>query len=411
MRNATTRLTALVATLAFLDLVLWLVIVPLLPTLEEEAGLSKGEAGVVLAAYSAAVLIASIPVGHLADRVGPRRMTIATTFLFAALAPTMALADDFWSLVAIRFGQGLFSAVSWTAGLAWLTSSVSAAHRGRSLATVSTVAATAPMFGPVLGGPVTSAIGLGPLLVGVGIAGRAVAIWALRERGRGTDPRAAPPAEDEPRAGRREVARAALREPYLRAALVSITIAASTAGAIQLLAPLHLDDEGVSEASIGWIFTVSAMVALTATLTTRRVADRIDRLRTVARMTTIVACIVAVPLVFSLPVPAYVVMLVAIQTAQAPIWVLAYPLCSDGAERARIGQGLALGALNTVWAVGALASPAIAGGIAQAFGDRAAYVLVITVLLCGLTALVHAGRQARAQPPSRTASSSAEVTG
>jgi len=128
-------------------------------------------------------------------------------------------------------------------------------------------------------------------------------------------------------------------------------------------------------------------------------------------MTTIVACIVAVPLLFSLPVPAYVVMLIAIQTAQAPIWVLAYPLCADGAERARIGQGLALGALNTVWAVGALASPAIAGGIAQALGDRAAYVLVITVLLSGLAALVHAGRQARAQPPIRAASSSAEVTG
>lgn len=411
MRNATTRLTALVAALAFLDLVLWLVIVPLLPTLEEEAGLSKGEAGVVLAAYSAAVLVASIPVGHLADRVGPRRLTIATTFLFAALAPTMALADEFWSLVAIRFGQGLFSAVSWTAGLAWLTSSVPAAHRGRSLATVSTVGATAPLFGPVLGGPVATAIGLGPMLVGVGIAGLAVAIWALLERGTGLDPRAAPPAEDAPRPGRGAVARAALREPYLRAALVSITIAASTAGAIQLLAPLHLDDEGVSEARIGWIFTVSALVALTATLTTRRVADRIDRLRTVARMTTIVACIVAVPLLFPLPVPGYVVMLIAIQTAQAPIWVLAYPLCADGAERARIGQGLALGALNTVWAVGALASPAIAGGIAQALGDRAAYVLVITVLLCGLAALVHAGRQARAQGPSRAASPSAEVTG
>ena len=130
MRNATTRLTALVATLAFLDLVLWLVIVPLLPTLEEEADLSKGEAGIVLGAYSAAVLVASMPVGHLADRVGPRRMTVATTFLFAALAPTMALADEFWSLVAVRFGQGLFSAVSWTAGLAWLTSSVPARTAG-----------------------------------------------------------------------------------------------------------------------------------------------------------------------------------------------------------------------------------------------------------------------------------------
>jgi len=404
MRNASTRLTALVATLASLDLALWLVIVPLLPALEQEAGLSKDQAGIVLAAYSASVLLASLPVGHLSDRLGARRMTVAAAFMFAALAPALAFADSFGELVAVRFGQGLFSAVSWTAGLAWLTQSQPVDRRARSLATVNVAAALAPLAGPILGGPVVAAFGLGVTLAAFGAVVLCVAVWALLEPGPGRPPPAA--SGDAPERTGTPLLAGTRSEPRLRASMVAIGLAASTAGVIQLLAPLHLDDQGFSQSEIGWVFTGTAAASMLVTLTMRRLTDRVDRLRTAIRSLSLVCGVLGL-LLLGLPTGVYVAALVALTMAQAPVWVLSYPLCSEGAQRAGVGQGVAMGALNTVWAVGALAAPAAAGLIAEATSDRAAYGVALAVVLGGVALLV----QARRQDQRRSASSAGVVTG
>jgi MFS family permease len=50
-------------------------------------------------------------------------------------------------------------------------------------------------------------------------------------------------------------------------------------------------------------------------------------------------------------------------------------LISDGAERARLAQGMAFGVMNAAWALGAVVGPAAAGAIAGATGDWIPYVL------------------------------------
>jgi len=87
VRPADVRLAALIAILAFLDLAMWLTAVPLIPVWEDQLGLSHAQSGMVLGAYGVAVLFLSLPAGHFADRLGPRRLTIAATLLFAATAP------------------------------------------------------------------------------------------------------------------------------------------------------------------------------------------------------------------------------------------------------------------------------------------------------------------------------------
>jgi hypothetical protein len=67
-----------------------------------------------------------------------------------------------------------------------------------------------------------------------------------------------------------------------------------------------------------------------------------------------------------------------------------------------------MGALNTVWAVGALISPTVAGAIAERAGDGAAYALTVVVIAAGA---VFVARAARANQRSRPASSSGDVTG
>ena len=125
----------IVYAIVFLDLVMMFGLVPLLPEYQSTFHLSKTQAGLVVSAYSVAVLVLSVPVGWLADRIGPRRLTIAGAGLMAVATPAYALGHGFWALVAARGLQGSASAISWTAGLAWLMAANPPDRRGWVLGT------------------------------------------------------------------------------------------------------------------------------------------------------------------------------------------------------------------------------------------------------------------------------------
>jgi MFS family permease len=356
VRPADIRLAALIATLAFLDLAMWLTAVPLIPVWEEDLGLTHAQSGLVLGAYGIAVLFLSLPAGHLADRFGPRRLTIAATLLFAATAPLYGFASSFGQLLALRTVNGLFSAVSWTAALAWLVASVPGTHRGRTLAVVNASASAATLIGPLLGGPVVAAAGLKPTMLAFGGVVLLVAIWALLEPNRGTHVR-------NEHTSAREALRTGLREPRLRHAFAGIAFAASAMGVQQVLAPIHFSDEGLDSAAIGWIYTVGAAISLTVAALVGRRLDRIDK-RANARIGVLCVSVLACYLALGLPAAPYAVGLVASLGLATLIWTTVYPLCSEAAERAGIGQGVAMGALNTVWAAASVLAPVTAGALA-----------------------------------------------
>ena len=81
---AVRRLIALVSLLVAVDLTLWSAIVPLIPHYRAELGLTKVESGWLVAAFSLSVVVVAIPVGHLADRVGARRVVAAGGAAMAA---------------------------------------------------------------------------------------------------------------------------------------------------------------------------------------------------------------------------------------------------------------------------------------------------------------------------------------
>ena len=134
-RAAVRRLTAYVSALVALDLALYSAIVPLLPHLAHQLDLSKVQSGLLLGAYSGAVVVSAVPVGHLADRVGTRSVTVAGSLLMAAATAAFAVSDSFAMLFTARIAQGLASAIAWSAGLAWLAAGrprTGAAPRSRS---------------------------------------------------------------------------------------------------------------------------------------------------------------------------------------------------------------------------------------------------------------------------------------
>ena len=72
-------------------------------------------------------------------------------------------------------------------------------------------------------------------------------------------------------------------------------------------------------------------------------------------------------------------------------------LVSDRAEAAGLAQGLGFGVMNTAWATGALTGPTVGGGLADAFGDAAPYLLCSALCVATLVLLTaRGGRTLRA---------------
>jgi MFS family permease len=375
-----------------LDLAMWAAILPLLPDYADRLHLSKLETGLLLASFSFSIVALSVPVGHLADRFGPRRFTIAGSVIMAAATAAIGLDPSYGLLLAARFCQGLASAIAWSAALAWLSSRAPVDVRGRSIAIANSAATGGMVAGPAIGGTIAGAFGTRPTFVGCGILSLLLAGWALLEK----PGKASAHRESDLRRG---VAVAA-RERWVMVSLLVITLVATVGGTVQVLMPLRLDDGGIgplvsahladvglhvsmsTQEAIGWLFSLGAILGSVAIYVTGRLGDRVGR-PPIAFWDSLVlsAAVAALALPFSTGAAA--VLLVITWPIQSVLYGVGYPLSTDGADRAGVGHGLVLGLVNLVWGAGALVGPVVGGGIAQLAGDRVAFlVMAAACVLC-----------------------------
>ncbi|HEX5396678.1 MAG TPA: MFS transporter, partial [Candidatus Limnocylindria bacterium] len=174
------RLQMVIYPIVFFDALLMFALVPLLPDYVDALSMSKAQAGAVIGIYSAATLVMALPAGRVADRFGPRRITIAGVALMTASTLVYAFAHSFWMLLAARGGQGTASAISWTAGLAWLSSGTPPQRRGTTLGMAMTCGSVGALLGPVLMGPLSSWLGIRTpfvLLAAVALVLTGLAAW------------------------------------------------------------------------------------------------------------------------------------------------------------------------------------------------------------------------------------------
>ena len=351
---------------------------PLLPGWEERLHLSKAQSGIVVGAYSAAVLLASVPAGRLADKVGPRRVTIAATLLFAATAPLHAFVGSFAELVSLRFTAGVFSAVSWSAALAWALGSVPPSQRGRTAGQINVGLPIGAIAGPLFGGPVVQALGQKAALGLLGAVVLALAAMAAME------PEVKAPAHEH--IPLRDSVKTVARDSWLLTANVALIVLAIAGTTMQTLGSLHLASEGLSQGGVGLAFTLVAVAGATTTLTIARYADRMDRLALVSAGTLALAPALAA-MALPLGTAAFILAMVAVGIAQAVGFTSAYPLAADGAERARVGQGVAMGLLSVSWGIGALVGPVLTGTVAELANDSTAFLLAGSLALTAALAV------------------------
>src|SRR5438132_927603 len=258
------RLVRLVSLLVAVDTLLYAALTPLLPHFQHELGLSKGLAGVLIAAYPAGALIGALPGGFAASRLGARRAVVGGLVLFAIASLGFAFSDSFALLLTARFVQGVSSALTWAGALSWLLAATPRARRGEYVGTAMAAAIFGALLGPVVGAAAALA-GRGPVFAAIGGLGILLAATAAR----------LPDAQPET-----PTVSALLRAARNRRFLGGLALMSTPSllfGVLAVLAPLHLSAAGWGAAAIGAVWVVAAALETVQAPLIGRLIDRRGR--------------------------------------------------------------------------------------------------------------------------------------
>jgi MFS family permease len=363
------RLLLLVCSVTLADTMLYAALAPLLPYYSDEFGLSKSQAGLLVAAYALGAFVGAVPGGIAAARFGPRRAVLAGLLLMAVASAGFGFAGSAAELGIARLAQGFGSALSWAGALAWLVAGTPRERRGEMLGTAIGAAIFGALLGPAVGA-FAEGVGPRPAFVAVGGVALVLAFWAFRT----------PPVEAELQSPRALLG--ALRQPLMLGALWLMILPALLFGVVAVLVPLELGDAGWSAVAIAALFISSAAVEMVVAPLLGRFSDRRGRLLPL-RLALVAAIVVTLGLALATSPFLIAPLVVAASIAFGSFWAPAMALLSDAAERIGLAQGLAFGLMNAAWGGGNSLGPALGGSLADVAGDALPFALMAG--LSGLT--------------------------
>jgi MFS family permease len=381
------KLLLLASAMIFFDVAFFAAIAPLLPSYVDDLDLSKAQAGILSASYAAGTLLASLPAGFLASRVGPRRTVIAGLLILGFSSLFFGLVGQIYLLDLTRFTQGMAGALIWAGALSWLIMTSPEEKRGSVIGTALGTAVAGALLGPALGA-LAASVGTGPVFGSV-LAVTACLAWVAS---RLPEARAPQPQS------RREVLATLRSRPVLDAAAF-VGIPSVMFGAIEVLVPLRIDSLGGGGGVIAAGFIAGAALEAVLAPIAGRLSDRVGRRAPyVLGLSICASAMIAIALAHTLG--AVLVALVATALGAGLCFAPALTLLSDIAEESGLHQGLAAGLSNMAWASGQVIGGIGGGGLASLTGYAAPSV-AIAVLLVG--AVLYAFRSLAPPPSTRPA--------
>ncbi len=358
-----TGLVVLVSAVVFVDTVFFSALTPLLPHYVHNLGLSKAQAGILVASYPIGTLLGAAPSGMLASRVGVRPAVLIGLAAMSVSSFVFGYAHSFLVLDSARFVQGVAGACTWAGGLGWLGAAATTERRGAALGTAFAAAVGGALLGPVVGA-VASHVGTGRAFAAATVAGGTMMVATLLV--------------PKPPGGTRQTLRSALpaiTEPAIATGLWLTFLAGLALGVLDVLAPLRLNRLGAGALVIAAAFLGSAAVEVVLSPLVGHLADRRGRLVPV-RLSLVAAVVVSVLAPLAQPAWVLVALLVIGLPAFGTLFVPAAAMIGDGADRRQLHHGLAYGLGNLAWAAGQGVSAAASGALAQATVDAVPYLLL-----------------------------------
>ena len=368
------RLLVLVGAIVLVDTMFFAALTPLLRHYVDELDLGKAGAGVLQGMYPAGALVAGIPGGIVAARLGVKPTVLIGLTLLTATTVAFGLADSFWALDLARFLQGVSSAFSWTGALAWLVAAAPPGRRGQLIGSAFGAAIAGALFGPVLGA-IASFTGTAPAFGAV--AGLALVLAAAAWR-----TPAATPAEPQP-------VRMLFRALTLRRIQIPIWLCLLPAllfGNLSVLAPLRLSHLGWGAAAIGATYLVMAGIEAGWAPILGRAADHFGRFPPLRA-----ALVASMIVTLLLPWPSSPWLLAAVVVsagfAFGSFWTPAMSMVTDEAEAFGLDYGYAFALVNVAWAPGQAGGSALGGALAAATRDAVPYLALSVICLLTLAAV------------------------
>jgi MFS family permease len=361
------KLLLLASAMIFFDVAFFAAIAPLLPDYVADLGLSKAQAGILSASYAAGTLLASLPAGYVASRVGPRRTTIAGLLVLGVASLAFGLVDQILLLDLTRFTQGVAGALIWSGAMTWLITTAPDENRGSVIGTALGTAVAGALLGPVIGA-VAASVGTGPVFGSVLVISVLLAYGASRM----------PEGEAPERQDLREVVDTMLSRPVVEAATF-VAVPSVMFGAIEVLIPLRIDALGGGHAVIAAGFIAGAGLEAVLAPLSGRLSDRVGRrLPYVIGLSICAAAMLAIAAAMALG--AVLAALIVTSLGAGLCFTPALTLLSDIADESSLHQGFAAGISNMAWASGQVIG-GIGGGVVASLTGNAIPSIAIAVLL------------------------------
>jgi len=134
----------------------------LLPLRATDLGISIGLIGVLLGVKGAVEAVASVPIGGLIDRMGPRRAFLIGTAGSTALIVLYGLATSVLALLVLQMAVGVLRPMAWVGSQSFVSGLREGADKATDTGRLSFVATGAQIIAPLLVGFGAQAFGTGP---------------------------------------------------------------------------------------------------------------------------------------------------------------------------------------------------------------------------------------------------------